>query len=106
MPTIARRRKSVKSPPASPCDPQMNDESWINRRASERASRAAQVRSASGRRRFVDPTTCERDYAEAELKFMQAMQDYKQRSGRNFPTCSEVLEVLKSLGYQKVATAG
>ena len=33
--------------------------------------------------------------------FMQAMQAYKQRSGRMFPTWSEVLEVLQSLGYQK-----
>jgi hypothetical protein len=55
---------------------------------------------------LVDPTTCEREYNKAELEFMQAMQDYKQRSGRMFPTWSEVLEVLKSLGYQKVATSG
>ena len=30
------------------------------------------------------------------------MEDYKQASGRMFPTWSEVLEVLKSLGYQKI----
>lgn len=34
---------------------------------------------------------------------MQAMQEYKRRSGRMFPTWSEVLEVLGSLGYRKVA---
>ncbi len=32
---------------------------------------------------------------------MQAMHDYKQRSGRMFPTWSEVLEVLRDLGYEK-----
>ena len=32
---------------------------------------------------------------------MQAMQDYKQSSGRMFPTWSEVLEVLRGLGYEK-----
>ena len=37
----------------------------------------------------------------AELEFMQAMQAYKLSSGRMFPTWSEVLEVLRSLGYQK-----
>lgn len=37
----------------------------------------------------------------AEREFMQAMQDYKQSSGRMFPTWSEVLEVLKTLGYAK-----
>ena len=33
---------------------------------------------------------------------MNAMQLYKQASGRMFPTWSEVLEVLKGLGYEKV----
>ena len=33
---------------------------------------------------------------------MQAIQEYKKRSGRMFPTWSEVLEVLRSLGYQKL----
>ena len=32
---------------------------------------------------------------------MSAMDEYKRRSGRMFPTCSEVLEVIKSLGYEK-----
>ena len=51
------------------------------------------------RRRHIDPTTCERDYNEAEIEFMRAMDDYKQESGRMFPTCSEVLEVVRGLGY-------
>ena len=74
---------------------------WSNRRAIEQASRAAKARQSSGRRRFVDPTTCERDYSQAELEFMLAMSEYKQKSGRMFPTWSEVLEVLRSLGYEK-----
>jgi hypothetical protein len=32
---------------------------------------------------------------------MAAMQRYKESSGRMFPTWSEVLEVLQSLGYRK-----
>jgi len=55
------------------------------------------------RRRQIDPTTCERDYSEPEVDFMKAMDDYKRRSGRQFPTWSEVLEVLHSMGYRKVA---
>lgn len=51
------------------------------------------------RRRHIDPTTCERDYNDAEIEFMRAMDDYKQSSGRMFPTCSEVLEVIRGLGY-------
>ena len=55
------------------------------------------------RRRQIDPTTCERDYSGDEVAFMRAMDDYKRRSGRQFPTWSEVLEVLKDMGYRKIA---
>ena len=75
---------------------------WTNRRATEQATRAANARQNSGRRRFVDPTTSEREYTKAEVEFMLAMKEYKQRSGRMFPTWSEVLEVLRELGYEKV----
>lgn len=71
-----------------------------------RATQAAQASHRSGRRQLVDPTTCERDYAVAELEFMQAIQEYKQQSGRMFPTWSEVLEVLLKLGYEKTTREG
>lgn len=57
------------------------------------------------RRRFIDPTTCDRDYGPEELEFMQALERYKRSSGRMFPTCSEVLEVVRSLGYRRDVTA-
>jgi hypothetical protein len=66
--------------------------------------RSGQDRRAQGeRRRQVDPTTCERDYTEEEIGFMRAMDQYKRDNRRPFPTWSEVLEVLYSLGYRKVA---
>ena len=80
-----------------------SDRPWNNASRTARSLRACQARNQSGRRRLVDPTTCERDYSAAEMEFMQAMQAYKQKSGRMFPTWSEVLEVLKNLGYEKVA---
>lgn len=55
----------------------------------------------STKRKQIDPTTCERDYTSDELEFMQALDRYKQSSGRKFPTCSEILEVVRSLGYQR-----
>ena len=67
------------------------------------ATVAAPERRKTKRRRQIDPTTCERDYSGAEVEFMRAMDDYKRKSGRPFPTWSEVLEVLMSLGYRKVA---
>jgi hypothetical protein len=58
------------------------------------------------RRRQIDPTTCERDYNNEEIEFMQALDAYKRSSGRMFPTCSEILEVVRDLGYQKLVLSG
>lgn len=66
--------------------------------------RQLERRTKVNRRRQIDPTTCEREYTDEELQFMQALETYKRASGRMFPTCSEVLEVLRGLGYSK-ATA-
>jgi hypothetical protein len=63
--------------------------------------RALERRVKVSRRRQIDPTTCERDYSSDEIEFMGAIDEYKRSSGRMFPTCSEVLEVIKSLGYVK-----
>jgi hypothetical protein len=63
--------------------------------------RVLQRRLKVNRRRQIDPTTCERDYSEDEIEFMNALDEYKRTSGRMFPTCSEVLEVLRKLGYEK-----
>lgn len=58
-------------------------------------------RRGSPRRRQIDPTTCERDYSGEEIEFMRALDSYKRTSGRMFPTCSEILEVVRGLGYVK-----
>jgi len=71
-----------------------------------RRQNAAEKRRTSERRRLIDPTTCERDYNDDETTFMRAMERYKRENRRPFPTWSEVLEVLMSLGYRKVEPAG
>jgi hypothetical protein len=68
--------------------------------------RTGERRAKVNRRRQIDPTTCERDYSVEEVEFMSALDDYKRRSGRMFPTCSEVLEVIRGLGYEKRTVAG
>ncbi len=78
------------------------------RRAKDRRKRqipvALERRSGKGeRRRQIDPTTCERDYDNDEIEFMKAMDQYKRENRRPFPTWSEVLEVLRAMGYRKVA---
>jgi hypothetical protein len=63
----------------------------------------SELRVRAERRRMVDPTTCEREYDDDEIAFMKAMDQYKRDNRRPFPTWSEVLEVLRALGYRKVA---
>lgn len=65
--------------------------------------RKLERRTKVNRRRQIDPTTCERDYSVEEIEFMSALDDYKRTSGRMFPTCSEILEVFRKLGYVKPA---
>jgi hypothetical protein len=100
---------------AQPCD----DELSIDRRRSTERRGGPQAsgekhvpappqlerRKKVNRRRQIDPTTCERDYTDDEVEFMNALDDYKRRSGRMFPTCSEVLEVVRELGYVRLPAA-
>jgi hypothetical protein len=65
--------------------------------------RKLERRAKVSRRRQIDPTTCERDYTPEEIEFMHALDAYKRSSGRMFPTCSEVLEVIRGLGYEKTS---
>ena len=58
------------------------------------------------RRRQIDPTTCERDYSQDELEFMNALDAYKRANGRMFPTCSEILEVIRGMGYVRLSADG
>jgi len=84
-----------------------------DRRGNERRKRQIPVaidrrsgkdrREQGERRRQIDPTTCERDYNNEEIEFMKSMDQYKRENRRPFPTWSEVLEVLRALGYRKVA---
>ena len=71
--------------------------------AGDAAERKPVERRKVQRRRQIDPTTCERDYSGDEIQFMQALDVYKRRSGRMFPTCSEILEVIRDLGYVRPA---
>jgi hypothetical protein len=95
-----------------PDDMCVTDRRALERRNLERRKRAIPVaierrsggdRRSGERRRQIDPTTCERDYSEEEIAFMKAMDQYKRDNRRPFPTWSEVLEVLRSLGYRKTA---
>src|SRR4051794_1751142 len=102
---------NVTPPPAAAADSSAEGDGFPNDRRKRnipvakdrRAANAAAKRAASERRRLIDPTTCERDYNDEETEFMKAMDRYKRENRRPFPTWSEVLEVMCSLGYRRVA---
>jgi hypothetical protein len=57
-------------------------------------------RARKERRKRIDPTTFEKQYTDDELEFMNAMQRFKEQTGRAFPTHGEVIRVAVSLGYR------
>lgn len=93
-PTATIDRRSGGDRRSTPDRRQKSEPVAVERRSVERRKKVP-------RRRQIDPTTCERDYTNDEIEFMNALDDYKRSSGRMFPTCSEVLEVLRGLGYAK-----
>ncbi len=65
------------------------------------ASRTPRPARRPDRRRRVDPTTFEKQYSPAEVEFMNAVQRYKVRTGRAFPSYREVLQIALELGYRR-----
>lgn len=102
-----KKKVATKKRAASPAG---EEEVTIDRRRAERRDSEVSAvepklerRQKVARRRQIDPTTCERDYSDQEVEFMNALDEYKRKNGRMFPTCSEVLEVIRSLGYVQLS---
>lgn len=57
-----------------------------------------------GRRRGDDRKAAEEgQMSDEQFEFLMAINEYKRANSRPFPTWTEVLEVIKALGYRKVA---
>jgi hypothetical protein len=66
----------------------------------ERAMKAAKARAGKNRVQGKGhPTTADMEYSPREWEFMQAIQEFKRLSGRQFPTWCEVLRIVDTLGY-------
>ncbi len=64
-------------------------------------------RRGPGRRRTEDRRSAEEGEMTAEQwEFIQAVNDYKSVNKRPFPTWTEVLDIVKAIGYRKVAERG
>ncbi len=61
-------------------------------------------RRGPGRRRSDERKSAEEGHmTDEQFKFLMAIDEYKRKNDRPFPTWTEVLEVIKALGYRKVA---
>jgi len=61
-------------------------------------------RRGPGRRRSEDRRSAEEgEMTEEQFEFLMAINEYKKVNRRPFPSWSEVLDVMKALGYRKVA---
>ncbi len=47
------------------------------------------------------PATTEIDYTMSEVEFFKAVDDWKMRTGRRYPTLSEILGIARGIGYAK-----
>jgi len=57
-----------------------------------------------GRRRSDERKSAEEgQMSDEQFEFLMAIDEYKKKNVRPFPTWTEVLEVIKALGYRKVA---
>src|SRR4051794_13402475 len=59
-------------------------------------------RARKERRKRVDPTTFEKQYNVEEIEFMNAIQEFKDRTRKTFPSYGEALRVAVSIGYRRV----
>ena len=61
-------------------------------------------RRGPGRRRSDARKDAEEgELSQEQFEFVMAMDEYKRANNRPFPTWTEILEVIKYLGYRKVA---
>lgn len=61
-------------------------------------------RRGPGRRRSEERRTAEEgEMSDEQFEFLMAINEYKRVNKRPFPTWTEILDVMKALGYRKVA---
>ncbi len=61
-------------------------------------------RRGPGRRRSDERKSAEEgQMSNEQFEFLMAIDEYKRKNTRPFPTWTEILEVIKAMGYRKVA---
>jgi hypothetical protein len=77
-----------------------DEERVARRRETQREYRRKQGKVARTPRRG-DAANCEIEFSDEEREFLMAVDRYKAGAGVHFPTLTQLLAVLKSLGYRK-----
>ncbi len=82
-----------------------NNDSFIERRQSVVDRRLGLDRRRGPGRRLSDERKAAEDgnMSDEQFQFLMAIDQYKKDNQRPFPTWTEVLEVIKAIGYRKVA---
>ena len=84
-------------------DRRQSDRRSNRRGVADRRSRLDR-RRGPGRRRSDDRRSAEEgEMTPEQFEFIQAINEYKQVNDRPFPSWTEILDVLKAIGYRKVA---
>ena len=89
----------------------MSDQHLIERRAGKDRRQSVvdrrlglDRRRGPGRRRSDERKSAEEgQMSNEQFEFLMAIDEYKRKNTRPFPTWTEVLELIKALGYRKVA---
>ncbi len=78
--------------------------SGLDRRRKNQPYPGLERRRGPGRRRSDTRRSAEEgEMTDEQFAFIRAIDEYKRINGRPFPTWTEVLDVIKALGYRKVA---
>ena len=102
-------RETAADPKAASPDAQDERRTATDRRADAKVDRrnGLERRRGPGRRRSDSRRSAEEgELSDEQFEFVMAMDEYKRTNKRPFPTWTEVLEVLKYLGYRKVSEVG
>ena len=84
--------------PTEPWKDQERRQSVVDRRLGLDRRRGPGIRRSDERK-----SAEEGQMSEEQFEFLMAIDEYKRKNTRPFPTWTEVLEVIKALGYRKVA---
>ncbi|MFC1676462.1 hypothetical protein ACFL3G_05300 [Planctomycetota bacterium] len=85
-------------------DSSSQNESEKNRRNVVDRRLGLDRRRGPGRRRSEERKSAEEgNMTDEQFEFLMAIDEYKRKNSRPFPTWTEVLELVKALGYRKVA---